>query len=199
MADSILKVRAPLANLPIAPSTGRGVVVSDRARLGLATVVARRTLAAALAQRVHERFGVDLPRGPYRTCAGDVCFLATGPETWLATHEHAGHAFAAELEKSIGDLAAVSDQSSGYAVFRLAGPKLYETLAKLLPIDLHPRRFTPGSVASTVAAHMAVTAWRLDDSADGSSVFEIAVFRSFAASFRHALSESAAEFGLVVS
>lgn len=199
MADSILKVRGPLANLPIVPSTGRGVAVSDRVQLGLATVVARRTLIATLAQRVHECFGVDLPRGPYRTCAGGVSFLATGPETWLATHEQAGHAFAADLEKSIGDLAAVSDQSSGYAVFRLMGPKLYETLAKLLPIDVHPRRFKSGSAASTMAAHMAVTVWRLDDSADGSPVFEIAIFRSFAASFWHALSESAAEFGLVVS
>jgi hypothetical protein len=41
--------------------------------------------------------------------------------------------------------------------------------------------------------------WRLHDGADGSSVFEIAVFRSFAASFWHALYSSAAEFRLAVT
>ena len=41
--------------------------------------------------------------------------------------------------------------------------------------------------------------WRLPDHGDGSPVFEIAVFRSMAASFWHFLSLSAAEFGLKVA
>ncbi len=45
---------------------------------------------------------------------------------------------------------------------------------------------------------MGVTLWRLEDAADGWPVFEFAVFRSLAGSFWHALSHSAAEFGLSV-
>ncbi len=45
---------------------------------------------------------------------------------------------------------------------------------------------------------MGVTLWRLEDHSDGTPVFEIVVFRSLAGSFWHALSESAAEFGLVM-
>jgi sarcosine oxidase subunit gamma len=110
-----------------------------------------------------------------------------------------GNEFAASLQEEIGSLAAVSDQSDGYAVLRLTGPMLRNALAKIVPIDLHSRAFKPGDVASTVASHMGVTLWRLPDGPDGSTVVEIAVFRSLAGSFWHALSLSAAEFGLIAT
>jgi sarcosine oxidase subunit gamma len=72
-------------------------------------------------------------------------------------------------------------------------------LAKILPIDLDERAFEPGKVASTAASHVGTTLWRLEDAADGSPVFEIVMFRSFAGSFWHSLAASAAEFGLVVT
>jgi methylglutamate dehydrogenase subunit D len=103
------------------------------------------------------------------------------------------------LKEAIGDLAAVSDQSSGYAILRLTGPKVRDTLAKMLPIDLHERAFAAGDVAATNASHVGVTLWRLDNAADGSPVFEITLFRSFVGSFWHTLASSAAEFGLVVA
>jgi heterotetrameric sarcosine oxidase gamma subunit len=103
------------------------------------------------------------------------------------------------LEREIGSTATVTDQSDGYAVLRLAGPRLRDTLAKIISIDLHSRAFKSGDVASTVASHMGVTLWRLDDEPDGSPVFEVAVFRSLAGSFWAALSQSAAEFGLAVA
>ena len=94
-------------------------------------------------------------------------------------------------------MASVSDQSSGYAILRLSGPMVRDTLAKILPIDLHERAFEPDRVASTTASHVGATLWRLADAVDGSPVFEIAVFRSLVGSFWHNLASSAAEFGLV--
>lgn len=91
----------------------------------------------------------------------------------------------------------MSDQGDGYAVLHLAGPRVRDTLCKLVPVDMHPRTFKIGDVAVTVAAHIGATLRRLEDHADGSPVFEIAVFRSLATSFWQALSESAAEFGFV--
>jgi sarcosine oxidase subunit gamma len=46
---------------------------------------------------------------------------------------------------------------------------------------------------------MGVTLWRLPDAPDGSAVVEIAVFRSLARSFWHALAQGAAEFGLIAT
>jgi sarcosine oxidase subunit gamma len=197
MADDTLTARAPFTDLAFSSAASRGVLVADRDGLGVATVLVRRGRLAALTQRVRERFGIELPRGPQRIAAGNIAFAGTGPEAWLATGEQHGNAFGLALKEALGDTASVADQSSGYAVLRMTGPKLRETLAKVLPIDLHPRAFAPGAVASTTASHVGATLWRLEDAADGSPVFEIAVFRSLAGSFWHILTHSAAEFGFV--
>jgi heterotetrameric sarcosine oxidase gamma subunit len=197
MTNDALTPIAPFTGLGFSAADGDGVVVTDRDGLGLATVLVHRSRVAALTARIRERFGIDLPHGPYRSAADGLAFAGISPEAWLATNEAGSTGFAARLNEALGDLAAIADQSSGYAVLRLTGPKLRETLAKILPLDLHPRAFGPGAVASTVASHVGATLWRLGDAADGSPVFEIAVFRSLAGSFWHALTVSAAEFGFV--
>jgi len=197
MLKSPFATRAPFAGLPIAGAAGRGVIVTDRDGLGIATVIVHRGQHAALAERLRERFQIELPRGPYRATAGDLALAGTGPQIWLATQENGGNAFTSFLKAAIGDLASVSDQSDGYAVLRLTGPKVRDTLTKTISIDMHSRAFKPGDVASTVASHIGATLWRLEDDLDGSPVFEIAVFRSLADSFWQVLGQSAAPFGIV--
>jgi sarcosine oxidase subunit gamma len=197
MADSSLTAAAPFTDLAFSCAAGRGVVVADRDGMGLATVLVRKGQLALLRQRVRERFGIELPHGPQRSARGAVAFAATGPAAWLATCEEHGNSFALSLKEAVGNAASVSDQSSGYAVLRLTGPRLRDALAKMMPLDLHERAFQTGAVASTIALHVGATLWRLADGADGSPVFEIAVFRSLAASFWHSLVASAAEFGFI--
>ena len=199
MADAALIPRAPFSGCAHGIGAGGGVIATDRDGLGLATVAVRKSQSPALTQRVNERFGLLLPAGPRRAAAAGVAFAGTGPGMWLATQEKGGNEFAAALEEEIGAMAAVTDQSDGYAVLRLAGPKVRDALAKIIPLDVHPAVFRPGDVASTTASHMGITLWRLEDAAEGSPVFEVAVFRSLAGSFWHALSLSAAEFGLSVA
>ena len=168
----------------------RGVVIFEREGLGLATVHARKGAREALEQRVRERFGVELPPGLRRHVAGDVALMATAPNAWLASHEHSGNAFASSLAAALTPLASVTDQTDAYAVFRLSGPEVRTTLARLFSIDLHPRTFQVNDAAVTPAArHIGATLWRLADASDGSAVFEIAVFRSLAASFLTLLNE----------
>lgn len=196
MADSKLSARAPFDKLAFPSAPGRGVIVTDRDGLGLATVLVRKGQLTLLSQRIRQRFGIALPRGPQRVASGAIAFAATGPEGWLATCEEGENSFAESLKEAVGDAASIADQSSGYALLRLSGPHVRETLAKILPLDLHERAFQTGNVASTITSHIGATLWRLEDAADGSPVFEVAVFRSLAGSFWHALATSAAEFGL---
>jgi heterotetrameric sarcosine oxidase gamma subunit len=198
MADPPFIPRPPFAGLPAAPTGGRGVIATVRNGLGLATVLARKG-ETALAELLRDRFGLDLPQGPRRTAARGVAFVGIGPGAWLATAESGGNAFAAALKQAVGDLASVSDQSDGYAMLRLTGPKVRETLAKGVSVDLHKMAFQPGDVAATVVSHIGVTLWRIEDGTDGSPTFEIAVFRSLADSFGHWLCESAAEYGFIVN
>ena len=183
----MLKARSAFARLPIALRGSHGVEVIDRDGLGIATVLVRKGQGAALSQRVHERFGIDLPSVPRRFAAGDIAFACTGPGAWLATCEDGANAFCVQLEAAFGELASVADQSDGYAVSRLSGPRVREALAKVIALDLHPRVFKVGDMASTVASHVNVTLWRLDDGSDRAPVFEIAAPRSFAGCLWHSI------------
>jgi heterotetrameric sarcosine oxidase gamma subunit len=189
---------APFAQLPIESHTSCAVTACDRDGLGIATVLARRGMCDALAWRARELLRIELPAGPQRTSSDMIAIVGTGPGAWLAIQEQGGNAFAAMLGTTLGDLAAVSDQTDGYAVLRLCGPKVRDTLCKLIAIDLHPRSFRVGHAAVTVAGHIGITMWRVEDASDGSPVFDIAVFRSLAASLWSALNESAAEFGMQI-
>lgn len=171
-----------------------GFVAIDRDGLGLATVQARKNKVGALRDCVRHQFGLELPVGPHRSAARGVAFVGIGPSTWLATSESGGNGFSASLRSLLDGFASVSDQTDGYAVVRVTGPRVREVLAKGVSIDLHPNSFRPNDAAGTVAAHIGITLWRLDDGADGAPVFEIAVFRSYAASLSRWLSHSAAEF-----
>jgi len=78
---------------------------------------------------------------------------------------------------------------------RLVGPRARDALAKLCPIDLHPRAFRPGDVALTNLAHMSALLWQVEEM----PTYEIAVFRAFAESFFQALIAACAEFGCDVA
>lgn len=200
MADIVLQARPAFG--PLLRSVGSapaGIAATERLGLGLATIHAFRDRGPALRDRIREAFGVALPEGPRRETAGDLAgglaFLGTAPDAWLAVRE-GGDDVAGMLAGSLEGLAAVADQSDGYAVLRLAGAAVPRALAKGMSLDLDPGLFRPGDVAVSSAAHIGVTLWRLPDGPNGEPVYEVAVARSYAESFWHWFSSSAAEFGL---
>src|ERR1700679_3005622 len=132
MTDETLTANSPFAGLAFLSAPHRGVQVAPRDELAIATLLVRKGCLAALTQRLRERFGIELPHGPRRAVAGAVAFSGIGPYAWLATSDEHGHGFAQLLKEAVGDAASVSDQSSGYAILRMSGPKLRETLAKVL-------------------------------------------------------------------
>jgi len=193
-----LQPHSPFANLPLTSAPGRGVVASDRDGLVIARLVARKDRLGPLTSRIRERFGLELPLQPTRVGANGFAFVGLGVETWLAVAAGgSAGGFTSSLREAVEDLAAVSDQTGGYAVLRLTGLRVRGALAKFIPLDLHARAFAPGAAASTSASHIPVTLWRLADGSDGLPVFEIAAPRSYAGSFWHVVTESAAEFGFV--
>jgi heterotetrameric sarcosine oxidase gamma subunit len=165
-----------------------------RDALAIAAFMARKNAGDTLSRRIQELFGLDLPRGPRRVFSHDVALIGVAPGTWLATAEGQANSFATTLAQKISDLASVTDQSDGYVVLRLSGAKVRDTLAKLVPVDIHPRAFNVGDVAVTAAAHIGVTLWRVPNENESTPVFEVAFPRSMSESFRRALTHSAAEF-----
>ena len=172
-----------------------GVVIEERAGLGLATVAARKGQADALKRAVASAYGVELPDSSHVAGGPSVRFVGYGPGQWLAVSETlAGEALARDLAQNLRGLASISDQSGGRTVLLVSGPRARAVLAKGLPIDLHPLSFGTGSAATSTISLMGVQLWQTDDA----PTYELAIFRSVSASFWRWLTASAAEFGYEV-
>jgi sarcosine oxidase subunit gamma len=172
-----------------------GVAVTKRPGLAVLSLVARKNSDAALAAHCADRHAIALPAGPRYVPGNSLAAVGIGPGRWLLVGETADpDALCRQVAADTKDLAAVADLSDALPVLRLSGRAARAVLAKGLPIDLHPRSFGPGDAASSIAALIPLHLWQLDDG----PTYEIAVPRSMAASFAKWLTDSAAEFGLLV-
>jgi heterotetrameric sarcosine oxidase gamma subunit len=170
MAEPLVARSALAAESSVAPrGETPGVTLRERSGLTLASVSALKGREQELWDTVRARFALELPSSPKHVAAGDVAFAWAGPGRWLAI---AGREAAFETLP-----AAVCDQSDARVVIAASGPRVRETLATLIAVDLHPRAFAPGDVALTHAASIAVHLWQVDDA----PTFEIAATRSYAA------------------
>ena len=173
MDDPIrLEARDAFEGLPL-PS-GAALRVEGRTGLQIAAVVARGRDDHALIEKAQ---------------ALGIALLGIGPGKWLAVAEPDAAPLAERLSREFGGLAAVTDLSDAYAVLRVAGASARALFERGLGVDLHPRAFKPGDVAVTTCDHFNVVIWQLD----AAPTYEVALYRSYAASFHHWLTESAAE------
>jgi sarcosine oxidase subunit gamma len=172
-----------------------GVTLALRDDVALAAIMCRKGRAEDLRSRVHDRFGIALPMIATCLAAGGNSFAWAGPGRWLAvTSNTSGASFATTLRELCSDLASVINQSDGRCIIRVGGPKARDALAKGVPIDLDARAFGPGDTALTLADHISVHLWQIDDA----PTYDFAVFRSFAASFCEWLLEVSASYGVMV-
>jgi heterotetrameric sarcosine oxidase gamma subunit len=179
---------------PIRPAGTPAVVLGLHNGVALATVMARANKLAQLRDVVLTEFGLNLPTECSRVARDGVSFAWAGPGQWLAAMENAaGHVFETDLARNFAGLASVSNQTDGRTIIRISGPKARETLAKSVPVDLHPRAFRPEAVALTSLGNVGVHLWQLDET----PLYEIAVFRSFAVSIWELLLAGAAEYGVL--
>ncbi|MGE3150740.1 MAG: sarcosine oxidase subunit gamma [Pseudorhodoplanes sp.] len=197
---SDLSPRSPIApsakpNRFGTPAVTPGVILKERTNIALATILARKDQETALVARAREVFGTPLPETGRCVSQGPLSLVWAGPGHWIAAMDgEDGQRFDKRLRDNFRGLASISDQTDGRTVISVSGPKARNTLAKGVPLDLHPRAFGPGRAAATTAAHIGIYLWQTDDG----PTFELAVFRGFAGSFWHFLMESAAEYGVSV-
>lgn len=160
------------------------LILEERTGFALATVMAAKGVTA---QQVADALEAPRVDGPSWSSNGELALIGSGPGTWLVLGE--GRADHAErLRALLGPLAAVSDQSGAYVILRLSGARARAVLQRGAAIDLHPSAFRPGSAATTVIAHIGVVIRQID----AAPTYEVAVFRSYAGSFRHWLAQAVA-------
>ncbi len=84
------------------------------------------------------------------------------------------------VPEGLAGLAALSDQSDGWATLVLAGPMAEAALARIVPIDIRAAAFAPGHAARVPFNHMSSVLLRT-----GADRFEVMVFRSMARTAWH--------------
>lgn len=163
--------------LPRAAGAAGAVTLSELAPTRITSVAPlagqSRALRAALKQ-----IGLGWPEPGRSRAAADSAILWTGlTQAFLIGGDPA----------ALAGLAALSDQSDGWARMRLAGPDAEAVLARLVPLDLRPTVFPEGQVARTGLNHTMAILLR-----SGGQSFDIMVFRSMAASAVHELGQAMA-------
>lgn len=89
----------------------------------------------------------------------------------------------AEPPEALAGLAAITDQSDGWAALALKGSAAEAVLARLVPVDLRAQAFPPGRAIRAALNHMPAVILRVE------SGFEILTFRSMARTAWHELAE----------
>lgn len=173
---------------------GPGVSLSLVHPCEVVSLIAAKGKTRALAAAIKKDFGLDLPGMGASATARGINLHGTAPEQWLAVAPAAAAGtIASRLDRKLGALAMITDQSHGRTVMHLQGSRARDVLAKGSAVDLRRSSFKPGSCASTQIGHVGVMI-----ACTGDDRFELSVFRSFAEGFWLGLSELALEWGYEV-
>jgi sarcosine oxidase subunit gamma len=176
------------------PDGQPGLRVRRHVSTMLASVIARRGMAAALAAAADKTFGADLPMTPRWVAGRNASLIWNGPGHWLVESNHPAMNFEA-IVQGFAACAAVVNQTDSRIMLDVSGPRVRDVLAKGLPIDLHDSRFRVGDVALTSASHIGVQIWQVDPS----PLYRLSIARSYFGSLWQWLAASAAEYGCEVS
>lgn len=185
-------------HLPGGPASG--VTLSELQGFSLVQIMARRGRWAETAKAAGSYYDVAPPDRPAAAFGEKTVLLWSGPEQFFALttgSEMAGPL--PSLREVFAGIASLSDQSDGRCLVRISGPRARNVLAKLSSLDFHQRVFPIGAAAATSIDHTNVNLWRGPDAEDGSPVYDLLVFTSFAASLWKTAIEAAAEYGVAVS
>lgn len=196
MADFALAPHSALGSLGLPRRIGRlsdaaGVILRERSDIGFLNITAERGEAAAVLTRLGEALGLEIPTDFRRVGDG---VSAIGPGRWLLDGAFGAAGQEQVLRNLLAGIASVVDESDGWVVLDLSGPRVTDALAKLLPIDLHPKSFRAGDVALTVAEHINARLWRLSEP----NSYRLAAPRSYAESLFRSLASAAAEYAIEI-
>jgi heterotetrameric sarcosine oxidase gamma subunit len=162
------------------PVTAGGVTLTGR-DVGPVTSVAPFKGAEAKTAAALKAMGLGWPAANRAIVKGGRACLWTGR----------GQAFlVGTVPKGFDGIAALTDQSDGWAVMTLSGLCAADALARLVPVDLRLPVFAVGNVARTGLNHMMCILHRT-----GADAFDIFVFRSMAATAVHELHEAMRSVG----
>ena len=172
------------------------VTLAPERDAALVSVMPRRGRAAALGAALESSFGLTLPAAGRSVSNERLHLLWAGLDKWyVQAPGTTGPDLMAHLDSALGaEGPALTDQSHGQALIRVAGPGARDLLAKAVPIDLHPDVFALGHVAATLANHTSILLWHR-----APEVYQVMVMRGFARDLWDFLTAMGTENGYAVA
>ena len=192
----------PVRVSPLLPVEGNAIIdyanlrLEERNALTAIQVLAFANKYEAAAAAIGKPLKIECPVTPGVCNANEHTQVAwNGPNSWMiiASDEAAKRKpgeLLKSLQKAVGGLGAVVDQSHGRCALRLSGAHARKVMAKNTSIDLHPLAFAAGQCALTSVAHMSALVIQVDDTPS----YDLFVARSLARSFAHAIEHACHEF-----
>jgi sarcosine oxidase subunit gamma len=199
-AEPRLTIRSPLIDVARPGRLGQrnllpGVFIEERGDLVLAAIIGRNGQQSVLTNVIRKCFAADLPQTPKLAHGNSLDFVWTAPWQWLVIGERAKNRdLLSKLRSELSGVAAVFDNSDARVIIRVHGPRIRDTLSKVISIDLHRRAFRTGDAASTQAAGISLQLWQTDNR----PAYDLAVARSYAEDFWERLVEAGSEYGIEV-
>jgi sarcosine oxidase subunit gamma len=176
-----------------------GVRMAEIRDFNLVQIFARRGQWSAVAKAAKAHYGVEAPDRPQAVFSKDAVLLWSGADQLSALTSRGAELRPLDgLRERFSGIASLSDQSDGRCLLRISGARARDMLAKMSSVDLADAVLPVGAAAATAIDHTAANLWRAADAADGSPVFNLLVFSSFAGSLWDALVDAAAEYGVEV-
>lgn len=185
MVDLTLTAATPLDSFSLQFEEIELAEVNGRALISLAVPNGGE---AALADRVKQAYGADLPAVGKSTSSqtGNAAMLGMSrDQIFLLFDEPAGDPVA-HVQELLGESAYIVDQSDSWVMLAISGARARAALERICPIDLHRGNFAVGDVARTVMEHHAAIVMRTEGEA-----YLLLSPRSSAKSFAHAVQVSA--------
>ncbi|ABI61071.1 sarcosine oxidase subunit gamma [Granulibacter bethesdensis] len=162
-------------------------VMTEQSR-AIALVNTRRNGHSALRDVFLIGYGIPLPETGKRSAVPGMEVLWNGNGQYLVIGHDPG--LASDIRAAAGSNASVTEQGDGRVILHLCGTAVRDVLAKLIPIDLHPRSFGPEDTAITTMAHVTVQIWH----PDRENGFHLAIPRSYAEYAIAMITEAAREW-----
>ena len=188
----------PVSQLAAVLAPGRHGAPGDDAvriaerRCDLVQVFARKGRSADVAAAMQAAYAITLPTPGRAAGTQALATLWIQPDAWLLVAPPGVEgALARAVKAACGDAASIVDQTHGRSVITLAGRRAPWVLGKLCRIDLHPRAFAAGAVASTPVAELSCVVHQRD----AAPTYDLIVFTTFARAFAASLTHAAEETG----
>jgi heterotetrameric sarcosine oxidase gamma subunit len=175
VAETVLTAQSPLGGisedfdgLSIAEATGMAIVSLE-----------------AFGRAVKAAYGIVPPAvGP----AGkdNARFICLARDQFFLLFDDTGTDPVATVSQRLSGTAYLTDQSDGWALLGISGPRSRAAMERICPLDLHPAIFAIGAAARTVMEHLNVIVLR-----EAEDRFLLMSPRSSSGSFLHAVRTSA--------